>query len=334
MRRTLIVVSLIATASLSAVALPVAASNRTDKPLKISDTERLSEQNNYPALIGNYNVPRSDGRRVDRCRTVTHCDVVPMKLEVPKSFGFYQVVFTLTWPGPDRTNEKGEVIRDQYGRTQKDNDLDLYLWEELIQDTEYATADQSATVCQETDKTCRVTVRNQIDIAATAWHPEFVGLSDAPPTSEVRDLPRRSDLGEVKKTEQSNYFVSPLNFRGTNAGYSLKAELDPQTIEEREALERQPANFPLAPGISRSGGPKLGAAAVPEIPEAKLDPVKVPGQDGPLTDQELLALKGVQAATRRGVPLWVPIALVTAVALAVGILILIRRRRGEAPTEV
>lgn len=310
--------------------------DRSGDRIEVSPSQSFVRKT-YPALVGVW--PRAAAARsVARCKQVTYCDAVPLVLKSPKGV-LFQVGITLTWLGPDKKNEKGEVIKDSQGRTQKENNLDIFLWEEIQITTIYKPGYESQCLSKgQRDvpaRDCKETVFRVVDSSPAVrnvdityvWHPEFLKMGDAPSSGEVRQLSLEDPGTEEQRFEKTvNYWIVPYNFEGTNQGYTLTVEFVIQTPEEREAGIEPKFVFPY-----QTSGSLSRSSSAP-TPKATLPSVKLPGADGPVSEHDVVPLKGKFARSAGGLGAS-GIVLIVGLLLAAGLgtfFVVRRRRQAEA----
>lgn len=312
-------VAALAVAGLAAALIPASGLHAIarSEPVTVS-ADKTEDQRSYPALVGPY--PRQNPvqfrtRNLDRCRAVTYCDVTPLVVK-GNAGSLYQVVVILTWPGPDRVDDKGQVIKDAGGRTQKtNNDLDVAL-------RDFRTT----TIYFKNGTTSTANEDLELAVSPTIWHPEIVGFGDLPPNGVTVDAPPQDPL-ESKRTEKHDYFVTPYNFSGNNEGYTIRA-LYVGARPDEFRFEQGGGTVTYSPSTSKSFA---SAPAPVKLDPETLEPVKTPGSDGPVEEKDLVALKAEQAADTSGVnPWWIAIPAAVLVVGAAVLLFYLRTRRRAA----
>jgi len=134
------------------------------------------------------------------------------------------------------------------------------------------------------------------------------------------------------------YALTPLNWTGSSP-YHMKAEIIPTDVPDVSDYDFSVPSGQYRPPPNASRDPDTGAlefssATKPAGGETeKLDPVKVPGADGELTEHELLAVKGQATEEQRSrAPLVAAVVAVLALGAGTFLWFFIRsRRRGEEP---
>lgn len=308
---------------------PLQAKNQQDSPLRVTPQEPTHERTYLP-LVG-LHPQQATARHPDRCRlaAVTYCDIVEVKIFDVNPDDLFQVLVFMTWPGPDKTDpQTGKVIKDENGRTQKDNDVDIYFWRERFVTIVYK---EGTTTCgTPPSRSCRAkdtSISFADDQSAGIWHPEIVSLADLQPTGKQVELPIEDPEKEERRYEENYYYVTPLNSVGVNQGYTLKAVYRTNVLDPYD-FEFEGGTFAFDPGPRRASAPVRVAE-----PKPTLSPVKVPGADGPLTEHELIALKGEWGEQGGGsnTPLIAGTIALLVIGAALGLFFFLRaRRRGSA----
>jgi len=222
-------------------------------------------EQSYPAIPARY-PPNCAGEicrtyfatvRQEACRTngsgSAYCDVIEWSIDMPQvQPELYLVRISLFWDSPA-------------------NDMDLWVWQD---DT-----DSDPGNCCLGPAYGQSTTRDK--------NPEVVVLGEPP--SEHPD-PDKAEAGEL-----APYWLTIVNYSGINSGYRVEIQYSEQSFFDKPFVRPQfgsRSGSAAGTGSSASGRPAgLGTGATGEDgqPES-IDIIKVPGDDGTLTDQELSTL--------------------------------------------
>lgn len=193
--------------------------------------------------------------RQEACRTngsgSKYCDVIQWSIDLPEvQPELYLVRISLFWGDP------------------KGNDMDLWVWQNDVEDR--------AANCCLGPAYGQSTTRDK--------HPEVVVLGEPPSKHEKKE-------GELAK-----YWLTIVNYSGFNSGYTVKLEYMEQAFFDKPFSRPQfgsgSGSGPAGTGSSGSGRPAgLGTGATDgEGQPESIDLIKIPGDDGTLTEQELSTL--------------------------------------------
>ncbi|MBW3588159.1 MAG: hypothetical protein KY429_01935 [Actinobacteria bacterium] len=220
-------------------------------------------EQSYPAIPARY-PPNCAGDvcrtyfatvRQEACRTngsgSKYCDVIQWSIDLPQvQPELYLVRISLFWSDP------------------KGNDMDLWVWQNDVED--------SRTNCCLGPAYGSSTTRDK--------HPEVVILGEPPSEHQKKE-------GELAK-----YWLTIVNYSGFNSGYRVKLEYLEQAFFDKPFVRPEygsgSGSGSAGTGSSGSGRPAgLGTGATDgEGQPESVDIIKVPGDDGTLTDQELSTL--------------------------------------------
>ena len=245
--------------------------------------------------------------RPPTCRTVTYCDAIEFEIDYPSNYlreVFFGVTIELTWDNPyhESKNPSG-------------NDVDLFLWGD---DGEAAGGPGSK-------------CGSPLDPECDNIHPEVITVIEPPNTVDKVKTPE----GEEEDPNPAAIFLTIVNHRGVNTGYTLKA--DWFTFD----LPPPPRFTPPDRATSREEAPKLQIEGpfpfeVTEGPDERTPrptprKILVPGPDGELHEVELPAYAAGQRLAntedRNEALPWITGGIAGFIALVALVIVLVRRNR-------
>ena len=239
----------------------------------ISPSNPVMEQS-YPKIQGVYPPNCSDPStkggcsfffatvRQETCKDSAYCDVISWRVDLPDFYPeIHSVKVSLSWPDAPPAN-----------------DMDLWLWQDDV------NSDQ-ANCC-----------------LGPAWassttqdrHPETLTLGEP-----------QGDDPDTEDFDEGEYWATVVNYSGVNSGYTLKFEwllldLGPEYTREERTFRGGGAGAGGAAG--GSGRPSSGLGSGSGTDDARpetFELIKIPGDDGTLTEQELSTLLAAQEERQR-----------------------------------